>query len=366
MAASARPELIAAVKWAGCLLKNPDDLFKVTPTLPLAAINDATPKANNSYPPPDKFSPTSVKGTALSSPSKKRRTPQRFLPRPNFNGDGIVPAESAGDDATRAVITDIMACIGSETDRSGKPGVSQAGVDQFFAEAQAYSDWWKQAEGDAKILPLGEDTSAAAAAVKAVKAKVDDYFTRCRLAAFDPRAVGALNREEKEYLAFAAKDLTLTAAEIAGLPLAHIEADKPLPLKEGVNPAWAVALATLHSDAVNPLLGDRSSLSEHDWAALTVGLGPYECWAAGKAGVAVEKLGLKRVREILAGKAKENIAALIAKDKALEPEANAIDGVEQTHPFPPGPVSCSARISSISRNFTDAGSRPFSNAAVVP
>jgi glycerol-3-phosphate acyltransferase PlsY len=36
-------------------------------------------------------------------------------------------------------------------------------------------------------------TVAAAAAVKAVKAKVDDYFTRCRLVAFDPRAVGSGN-----------------------------------------------------------------------------------------------------------------------------------------------------------------------------
>ena len=80
------------------------------------------------------------------------------------------------------------------------------------------------------MLPLGDATAAAAAAVKAVKAKVDDYFTRCRLAAFDPRASNALNREEKEYLALAAKDLTITNAEIAGFPLARVEAGRPLPL----------------------------------------------------------------------------------------------------------------------------------------
>ena len=69
-----------------------------------------------------------------------------------------MPADSAGDDATKAVITDIIACLGAETDRSGKPGISQAKVDQFFAEAQAYSDWWKKAEGDATVLPLGDAT----------------------------------------------------------------------------------------------------------------------------------------------------------------------------------------------------------------
>ena len=265
------PELIAAVKWAGSLLKNPDELVKGGDELPLAAINDATPEGKQLLSSAKQILANLGKRDATAISVEDASDANKIFANTIFNGDGVIIAESAGDDATRAVIADIAACMGIVTDRSGKPGIDQAKADAFFAEARAHSDWWKQAEGDAEILPLGEGTSAAAAAVKAVKAKVDDYFTRCRLAAFDPRAIGALNREEKEYLAFAAKDLTLTAAEIAGLPLAHIEADKPLPLKEGVNPAWAAALATLHSAAVKPLLGDRSSLSEHDWAALTVG-----------------------------------------------------------------------------------------------
>ena len=105
-----------------------------------------------------------------------------------FNGDGIVPADSAPDDATKAAINDIVNCLGAETDASGKPGVGQAKVDQFFNSAAAYSAWWKQGEGNAAVLPLGLSTPAAAGAVKAIKTKVDDYFARCRLAAFDPRA----------------------------------------------------------------------------------------------------------------------------------------------------------------------------------
>lgn len=323
------PELIAAVKWAGAMLRNPDDLIKSSPSLPLSAINDATTPGKQLLSSARQILANLGKKDSPAITLEETADTAKIFAQTNFNGDGIVPADAAADPATRAVITDIMACFGSETDRSGKPGVSQARVDQFFAEARAYSDWWKRAESDGTLLPLGENTAAAAAAAKAVKTKVDDYFTRCRLAAFDARAIEALNHEEKEYLAFTAKDLTITAAEIAGLPLARIEADKPLPLKGGVNPAWAAALATLHSDAVKPLLGDRDSLSEHDWAALTVGLAPYEGWFLGKAGMGVEKLGLKRVREILTGKARENIAALIAQDKALEPEANAIAAVEQ-------------------------------------
>ena len=70
-------------------------------------------------------------------------------------------------------------------------------------------------------------------------------------------------------------------------------------------------------------------MTEADWTAVQAKLGAYECWCAAKAGATVEKLGLKRVREILAGKAKENVTVLIAKDKALEPEAASIASVEK-------------------------------------
>src|SRR5215469_14006792 len=38
------PELIAAAKWATSLLKNPDRLLSGSSSLPLDAINDATPE----------------------------------------------------------------------------------------------------------------------------------------------------------------------------------------------------------------------------------------------------------------------------------------------------------------------------------
>ena len=255
-------------------------------------------------------------------------TEKVFAQKP-FNGDGIITTDAAADDATKAVITDIIACVGAETDLSGKPGISLTKANDFFTEAKACSDWWQQAETNKDILPLGDQTPAAAAAVKAVKAKVDDYFYRCRLAAFDPRAIQALNREEKDYLAIAAKDLTVAATEIASFPLAQVAANRPLPLREGVNPAWAAALAALQTTAIKPLLGDQTTLSESDWAALVAKLAPYETWTSGKSGVLAGKLGLKRIREILASPAQEKILALIAEDKRLEPEFNALTAVER-------------------------------------
>jgi hypothetical protein len=324
------PELIAAVKWAGSMLKNPDDLVKGGAAVPLAAINDATPEGKQLAASAKQILVNLGKKDADAISVADASDANKIFVNTTLNGDGVIIPESAPDDATKAVINDIAACLGTLQDRSGKAGIDQAKADTFFAECVAFDDWNKKADADkATILPAGAATAAAAAAVRAIKAKVDDYFGRCRLAAFDPRAIALLNRKEEEYLAIAAKDMTITAAEIAGFPLAQVGAGKALPLKGAINPAHAAALAALHADAVKPLLGDKAELTEADWATLLAKLGAYECWSAGKAGAAVEKLGLQRVREILGSKAKENIAALIAKDKALEPEATSIANVEK-------------------------------------
>lgn len=320
------PELIAAVKWAGGLLKNPDDLLKGSPTLRPAALNDVTPEGKLMA----AFA-KQVLGKADAAEitvDEAGTAAQTFAAKP-FNGDGIVPADSASDDATKAVINDIIACLGADNDASGKPGVSQAKVDRFFADAAAYADWWKKAEGDAAVLPLGLNTGAAAAAVKAVQAKVEDFFARCRLAAFDPRSVNALNRDEKEFAALGVKNLTATHADIASLPLAHVGADKSLPLTQGVNPAWAGPVATLLNAAVKPLLGNQISLTETDWAALNGKLATFDAWSGSKTGASVEKIGLARVREIIASKAKDTLTALIAKDKAEEGSASAVVGLNR-------------------------------------
>ena len=323
------PELIAAVKWAAGCLKNPDELTKSSPNLPLASINDANPEGKQLLACAKQILNNLGEKDGTEITLEHTADTARIFAQTQFNGDGIIPADSAEDDATRGAINDIIACLGSEPDRSAKPGISQAKADQFFTEAQAYSDWWKKAETDASILPLGETTLNAAATFKVIRPKIDDYFTRCRLAAFDPRAVGALNREEKEYLLFAAKDLNLSSNEISSFPLAQIAAAKPLPLTEGLNPAWAAAMERFQSEVIRPLLNGAVSISESDWSTISSRFAPFESWQASKAGALVEKLGLARIRELLAGKHRETISALIARDKALQPESDAIAAVDK-------------------------------------
>jgi hypothetical protein len=339
------PELIAAVKWAGGLLKNPGDLLKGSATLRPAAINDATPDgkliANFARQVLGKGEEGEVTFEEAAAAAAT------FAAKP-FNGDGIVPADSAADDATKTVIADIINCFGADTDASGKPGVSQAKVEQFFAAAAAYSDWWKKAEGDATVLPLGVNTEAAAGAVKAVKTKVEDFFARGRLAAFDPRAITALNRDEKEYAALGAKELTSQHADIAGLPLAQVGATTPLPLTQGLNPAWAGAMAALQAQAITPLLGAKAVLTEADWNVLTGKLAAFDAWNASKTGGVVEKIGLPRAREILASQAKETLTALIARDKAEAGNSVAVIGLHRL-------IHYHRDLGKLCRNFVNFG-----------
>ncbi len=319
------PEVIAAVKWAQSVFKDVTDVMKGGESVALSAIKDGNVLAgakrilaNLKKPDAQAITLADVSDTV------------KILSETKLNGDGVIIADSTDDAALKQAITDIIGALGPVTDRSGKPGINQTKLDQLFTEAQTLSDWATKGEADKALTPLGlEGTAAAAAAIKAVKVKVDDYFARCRLAGFDPRALAALNREEKEYLAVTAKDLSISAQEISGFPLAKIQANNPLPLGSGINPAWAGAVATLSTAAVAPLLGaGKTNLTEADWATLQSKVAAYDTWSAGKPAAAAEKLGLPRLRELIKGGAKDQLGDLIKQDAALEGEFSQMAAVE--------------------------------------
>jgi hypothetical protein len=325
------PELIAATAFAGRNLKNPDDLLKAAATLPLAAINDASAEGRTLLSAARQILANIGKPDATSISIDDVADPTRVFAESPFNGDGVITELSTPEATLKAVIGEIVACVGGEVDRSGKVGVTLEKIDAFFAEAAAFSAWYAQGEADAAhVFPLGTEASVAAvSALAAIRAKVDDYFARCRVVAYDPRAAAAVNRREEEYLDIAAKDLTITAGELAAFPLAMVAGGRPLPLEGAVNPAHAGALATLRDATVTPLLGPRAQLVEADWTALAAKIAPYETWLAKKAGARVEDLGLPRVRAVLASNAREALEALVAQDKALEAEAASLENVER-------------------------------------
>jgi len=324
------PEIIAAAKWAGLMLRNADDLVDGRDTLPISAISESDDEPRRVRASARQILRDLGKGDAPEISLEDVTDTAKIFAQTRFNGDGVVPAKSTDDEKIKKAIADIIDCVGGETDRCGEPGISRAKLDAFVEKARAFDAWWKVAESDAQaILPLGDKTPAAFDVLQAVRAKVDDWFTRTRLVAFDARAAAPLNREEAEYAAVASKVLSRDGAELEALPLSKVGSEASLPLERGINPAWSARVRALRTEVITPLLGARTSLAEADWAAVIAKLAPYEAWRVKRAGEEVEKLGLPRVRELLEPDVRSGIEALIAKDEALKPEADSIASVEK-------------------------------------
>ena len=322
------PELLAAIDWAARHLDDLGVLLTGRDVLALSAFKTSTSEGKAALTSAKRILSSLGKADSTEISLADAADTARLFASTHFNGDGVITPDSADDAALKLLIADILGTVGGTADRSGSAGIDQARVDSFYADLSAFAAWSDQGTLP-DVLTLGANTATALAAVQAVRVKVDDYFSRARLAAFDARALAALNRSETDYLALAAQDLSLTTQEVAGFPLARIEAGKPLALLDSVNPAWAAALATLHAAAVTPVFGAaKTSLSDGDWTALKARLDAYATWTAAKAGASVEKLGLDRVKTLLAANQKDALLALIAQDKALDPEFVAITSVE--------------------------------------
>jgi hypothetical protein len=323
------PELLAAIKWAAAHLADAGDLLKETDALPLAAFNATTPEGQAVLASAKRILANLGRAAATTISLADASDTAKIFAGTKLNGDGIITAATAPDAALAQLVADIIATKGSAPDRSGAPGIDQARLDGFFADCAAFSAWSAAGAAPA-VSPLGAGTAAALAAVKSIRAKADDFFARCRLAAFDTRATAAVNRAEGEFTALAAKDLAASLAEIAHFPLARVDAGAALPLGAGVNPAWAGPVAALVTAAITPVFGaGKTTLTAAEWEALNAKLAAHEAWAAAKAGAAVEPLGLARINTLLATKGQAALTALVAQDAALAPEAAAIANLEK-------------------------------------
>lgn len=322
-------EVLAAIAWAGGLLKNPDLLVSGTDELALSELNDSTEEGAQILRSARHILKNLGKAEATHISMSDMADIGQFVAGLQFNGDGVICAGQVEDIALRASVEDIIKCAGAVADLSGDNGLNQTIVDQFMADANAYADWYGKGEADAVILLLGEQTASAAAAFNAVKDKVSDYFTRCQLAAFDARSALPLSRSIEDFQQLAAQNLSANSAEVAVFPLAAIVANQSLSLTRGINPAWQAKVDALRLSVIVPLLGDQGTLDAAEWLALCEKFAAFDAWQAGRPQSCSEQLGIVRIRELLAGGHKAQIDELIVQDKAVESEIKALHSVER-------------------------------------
>jgi hypothetical protein len=319
-----QPDIVAAVVWLRGIYADADHIMKGGSELPLSVLLDG-PVATGAR----RILTDLGKKDATSISVDDVADSTRIFADTRFNGDGIVPATAAGDDLDLlTTIEQIIATHGSVPDRSGKPGIDLPRIEAFFTEARALLEW--QARPGPAELPLGAGTAAAGEALRAVKAKIDDYYVRCRLAAMDPRAADALRGSDADLASLASHTLSVTAPGVENLPLAAIGAGKPLPLDAGVNPAWLARIRALASATVAPGLGSgRAVLAEDDWNTLTGKLAAHETWFAAKPTGKAGDLGLDRLKAIVDAGYEARLRALVEQDLAVKPEFDQLVEVEK-------------------------------------
>lgn len=320
-------EVLAAVDWVSTVLKDMNPLMAGSSELPLSAIDESQPEGQQLLASARQLLALLGKPEAETVTIQDVTDTSTLLHNSRFNGDGIIAENAADDDDTRQLISEVISCVGSDEDRSGLPGISAERVAAFFDALGLYAGWWGQTTSDPAILPFGDATLEAATVYGRLKHKIDDYFTRCGLAAFDPRAAEPLNPAAATYETLAVKDLTAAVAEVESFPLAHVDAGRPLPLRQGVNPAWAADAARLADLVVTPLFGESVELSETQWRKAKETFAPFEAWQAAKAGVEVEGLGVDRVQAILQGSGRAKLEELIRRDLELADQVEAIGNV---------------------------------------
>ncbi|WP_284214162.1 hypothetical protein [Comamonas jiangduensis] len=310
------PELVQACEWAVSMVNDPDVLTSGSDVLQLASINESTEQGQALADEARRILALSgQEGAACVSLADVQGRLASLNAMP-FNGDGILnPATLSDQPALSALVSRIMEAYGSAQGCDGQPGLGRAQLDNFFTDVQSLADWHTLASSNTCSLPTEAQAVAAVQALNAVQVKVEDFFARTRLAAFDAKALAPISPSVEGYAALGTQVLSKEDAAIAALPLATVVADGVLPLGSGVNPAWAAAMAALQQHAVRPLLGELDSLSAAQWEQLKAQLQPCQAWLASFPASPLGEMGLQEAQALLASGMQQQLQDMIQHDE---------------------------------------------------
>ena len=309
------------VEFIGATFKDPDDVLKSADEVELSDLKDdkvvaAAKRMLKDLGKADAKLITVADADAI----------QKAFADTKLNGDGIVTPASTDDAELAKLIEDAVAAVGGVTDRSGKPGIDQAKADDVMKAIDERAAWLAKGKADG-LLPLKDATGAAAAAFAAVKTKLDDYFTRCRVAAYDAKSAATLNPQDAELAQLSQQVLNAGSGDLAKLPLANVTPAARLPLQAGLNPAWSERIAAFVEQVVKPLVGARDVLSPADLATIQAALAPYEAWRGSEPAGTVGKLDDAWIEKLAQPELRAKLAKLIADDAALTGEYEQINAV---------------------------------------
>lgn len=322
-------EVIAAAKWLTSVVKNPDVLTRREDTFHLSDFNQDNEEGKRLYDSASNIVENLDHDKDIITVADVSDSMAIFA-KTRFNGDGIITANSTDDTDLKGIIGNIIGMVGSATDRSGDPGVNTDHIEKFYADLADFTAWKEAGEtGKDGIFVYGDNTAAATAAIDAIKTKLDDYFMRCKLAAFDAGSTTALDVSTAKIGEISNKNLSECNDEISTYPLTHVNAEMKLMLNAGINPAWKAAFNNLKTLVFNVEYPEAEFITEEQWDAVQAKVGAYRAYMAAKKGDNVEGLGYDAAKALLDNNRKADLLEIVAQDKALESTANSIDTINK-------------------------------------
>ena len=316
-------EVIATAEWLTGVLKDPDLLLTRGTEIPFDAFNTENPEGAKLLASAKQIL-QNLKLEKDSIALEDTADMTKVFAETQFNGDGIITPASADDEKLAALITTITEKIGKATDRSGADGVTADHVEAFYTALADYAAW--QAAATEEVLPFGDKTADAYASVVALKDKMEDFFTRCKLIHLEPELSKALGYNKEKIMAFDGL-LSSTSAGLVDEPLGRVNPNVSIHLST-INPAWQAAVEKMQS-YFYPGAGEAMQIDEEEWNAIVGKFAPYVAWMGEKKGAEVESLGLDEVKALLKADQKEALLKLIETDKNLEEEALSIEAVDK-------------------------------------
>ena len=279
----------------------------------------------------------------------------------------VLPAAAGEDAALAAFLARVVAVTGGEPHPLGEAAVSAATMERFVAEGQAWLAWFDQGrlpEGQdrSELLPLGEATAGAAAALEAVQAKLDQYFLLCDAVALDPGLAGAawVDATGNDLL-----DAGVARALLQRAPLARPRADGLLDLAGPLNPAWRGSIQALVA-AAGTLLGGATTLDRAAVEALAAALAPFRAWRDGQPTAAAGSDGPEPLRALLADPTlPERTQALLARSEVAAAELAGIKALEKLLLFQQGLLALANSMVSLAALFDPERTALFEQGELV-
>lgn len=286
---------------------------------------------------PDMIAPASPDGQALiaafdifAAPGQEPATvelPQvqdkiRELQCGKLSGDGIIVSDAVPQTGAQALVADIIRCSGGKINSKGQIGITLDQFKKFMADAAAYIDWIGKAE-NADFLPRGEKTAETYNKIKAIAAKIEEYFRYCKLIKADANNVSRFTSNPAAMPPLDVSSPAAIDAYLAAAPLATPSAAQEINLLKDINPAYTEAAAALAGVA------KYKTLTLEKWDALKAEFAPYEQYLNSIPGSEVEKTGCARIREYLSGDAAGQLQELFDADGQLNGKLDKLFKLEK-------------------------------------